>query len=116
MNLNGQLSAQDVISAFRQALSIVRQPRANLRVLYQGWLDTLSALQAAQITGTFAPSKTDEQARSRRASLLACWELEQQITTLRAEADKEKQMARQVAVNLEIKLLQAKREQAISKL
>lgn len=110
--LNGRCSSPDIFPAFLQALSITRQPRANLRVLYQGWLDTLAAYQVAQITGAFTQSKTDEQAAARRASLLACRELEQQIATLRTSAAKEKQLARQVALNLEIKQLQAKQRQA----
>jgi hypothetical protein len=87
---------------------MTRQPRENLRVLFQGWLETLAAFQAALITGVFTQSETDEQAIARRASLLACRELEQQITALRTAAAKEKQLARQVTLNLEIKILQAK--------
>lgn len=108
VDLNEHAPTPEVFSAFLQALSITRQPRENLRVLYQGWLDTLAAFQAAQITGAFTRSQTDEQAVARRASLLACREIEQQITALRAAAAKEKQLARQVALNLEIKILQAK--------
>ena len=114
--LNEPPPAPEVFSAFLQALSIARQPRENLMVLYQGWLDTLAAFQAAQITGVFAQGKTDEQAAARRASLLACREIEQKISTLRAAAAKEKQVARQVALNLEIKQLQARQQQAVSKL
>lgn len=112
VDLNEPTPAPEVFTAFLQALSITRQPRENLKVLYQGWLDTLAAFQAAQITGVFAQGKTDEQAVARRASLLACRELEQQIATLRAAAAKEKQLARQVALNLEIKVLQAKMSEA----
>lgn len=108
VDLNEPAPTTEVFSAFLQALSITLQPRENLRVLYQGWLDTLAAFQAAQITGAFTRSQTDEQAVARRASLLACREIEQQITALRAAAAKEKQLARQVALNLEIKILQAK--------
>ncbi|MFZ2540815.1 MAG: DUF4391 domain-containing protein [Gallionella sp.] len=114
--LNEPITAPDILSAFLQALSITRQPRENLRVLYQGWLDTLAAFQAAQITGAFAQSQTSEQAVARRANLLVCRELEHKIATLRAVAIKEKQLARQVALNLEIKQLQAKQHQAVSKL
>ena len=113
---NGQSASQDISPAFLQALSITHQPRTNLKVLYHGWLDTLAAYQAAQITGVFAQGKTVEQFVARRASLLECRELEQQITALRAAATKEKQVARQVALNLEIKLLQAKQQQAVTKL
>ncbi|MBY0499283.1 MAG: DUF4391 domain-containing protein [Nitrosomonas sp.] len=111
-NLNEAAQAPEIMTAFLKALSITRQPRDNLRVLYQGWLDTLTAFQAAQITGAFVLSQTNVQAAARRASLLACREIEQKIATLRAAAAKEKQVARQVALNLEIKQLQAKQQQA----
>jgi len=87
-----------------------------LRVLYQGWLDTLAAFQAAQITGAFTQSQTDEQAAARRASLLACRELEQKIATLRVAATKEKQLNRQVALNIEIKKREAELNTADKKL
>jgi hypothetical protein len=112
VSLNEQNASMDVHSAFLQALSITYQPRENLKVLYQGWLDTLVAYQASLITGTFTLSQTNEQAAARRAGLLACREIEQQIASLRSAAVKEKQLARQVAMNLEIKQLQAKQQQA----
>lgn len=111
--LNTQAAAPEIGSAFLNALSITRQPRVNLRVLYQGWFDTLIAYQAAQLTGRFAQSETDEQAAARRTSLHLCREIELQIATLRTAATKEKQIARQVALNMEIKQLQAKQQQAL---
>lgn len=98
--------------AFLASLALKHQPRENLHVLYQGWLDTLAAFQAAQMTGAFVQYQTREQLAARRASLFVCRELEQQITTLRTTASKEKQLARQVALNLEIQQLQAKLQQA----
>lgn len=112
VNLSEPSPAREVSSAFLRALSLTRQPRENLMVLYQGWLDTLAAFQAAQVTGAFTQSQTDEQAAARRASLRECRELEQQIAALRAAAAKEKQLTRQVTLNLEIKQLQAKQQQA----
>lgn len=112
VTLARQSDSTGVHSAFIHALSITRQPRTNLMVLYQGWLDTLAAYQASLITGTFTQSQTNEQAAARRASLLICRELEQQIASLRVAATREKQLARQVALNLEIKQLQAKQQQA----
>ena len=101
--------AQEVFAAFLQALSITRQPRANLKVLYQGWIDILTALQAAQITGQFVTSTNPEQAAARRAALHRCRDIDSQIAILRTSAAKEKQVARQVEINLEIKKLQADR-------
>ena len=114
--LDTQSTLPEISAAFLQALSITRQPRSNLRSLYQGWLDTLSAFQAAQLTGRFAQSVSDEQAAVRRASLQRCREIEQQIAVLRAAAAKEKQIVRQVALNLEIKQLQSKRQEALVQL
>lgn len=116
VTLNESKVVPSVLSAFLEALPLAHQPRENLMVLYQGWLDTLATFQAAQVTGTFSKSQTDEQAAARRASLFAWRELEQQIAILRAAAAKEKQLARQVALNLEIKQLQTKQQQAMSKL
>lgn len=114
--LDTQSTLPEISAAFLQALSITRQPRINLRALYQGWLDTLLAYQAAQLTGKFAQSETGEQAATRRVSLHLCKDIEQQIAALRIAAAKEKQLARQVALNLEIKQLQAKQRQALEML
>lgn len=112
VNLSEPTPAIEMSSAFLRALSIARQPRENLMVLYQGWLDTLAAYQAAQITGTFSQSRNGEQATARRASLQECRDIEQQIAILKSAATKEKQLARQVAMNLEIKQLQDRHRQA----
>jgi hypothetical protein len=97
------------LNAFMGALPLSMQPRADLFALYQGWMDTLSAWQAAAVTGRFE-CVSPQQATARRAALRRCHELDAQISSLRAAASKEKQMARQVAVNLEIKRLQEERE------
>ncbi len=111
--LDTQTAAPEISSAFLNALSITRQPRVNLRALYQGWLNTLSAYQASHLTGRFGQSETDEQAAARRTSLHLCRDIELQIATLRTAATKEKQIARQVALNIEIKQLQAKQQQEL---
>lgn len=101
---------------FLQALSLRNQPRADLHALYQGWLDTLAALQVAAITGRFAQSENAEQANARRVALRRCREIDGEVARLRLAAAKEKQMARQVAVNMEIKALLAERERAATNL
>jgi hypothetical protein len=78
-------------------------------------MDTLSAWQAAAVTGRFE-CVSPQQATARRAALRRCHELDAQISSLRAAASKEKQMARQVAANLEIKALMAERQQAANSL
>jgi len=93
--------------AFSSALALGRQPRTNLHALYQGWIDTLLALHAARATGAFAVAGNAEHAAVRRDALQECARLDAEIARLRAAAAKEKQMARQVELNLELKRVQA---------
>ena len=113
VRLSGQPIGQ---SAFLQALSLRCQPRNDLHALYQGWLDTLTALQAAAITGRFVACGSAEQAAARRAALHRCREIDGEVARLRLAAAKEKQVARQVAVNMEIKALLAERERTAANL
>ena len=105
----------DTVNAFINAMGLSKQPRTDLLTLYQGWMDTLSAWQAAAVTGRFE-CVSPQQATARRAALRRCHELDVQISSLRAAASKEKQMASQVAANLEIKALMAERQQAVNSL
>jgi hypothetical protein len=92
---------------FFQSLGLARLPQATLMTLYQGWLDCLTALQAACYTGTFRAVDDPVQAAARRAALRECQRLEQESARLRAQAAKEKQMAKQVDLNLALKRVQA---------
>lgn len=96
--LPGANSGQD----FYAAMALAKQPQVDLFALYQGWLDTAGALDIAEETGRFQPSMTREQAAARHAALQDCRQLKAQITLLRSQADKERQIARQVALNQEI--------------
>ena len=93
--------------AFRDALALGKQPRNTLHVLYQGWIDTLLAFQAARVTGTFVVTGNAEHAAARRDALLECARLDAEIVRLRAAAAKEKQLARRVELNLELKRVEA---------
>lgn len=116
---NGSTAASvmdaDTMKAFINAMDLSKQPRTDLLTLYQGWMDTLSAWQAAAVTGRFE-CVSPQRATARRAALRRCHELDAQISSLRAAASKEKQVARQVAANLEIKALMAERQQAANSL
>lgn len=94
---NGRLEAE-----FLSAMAITQQPRSNLYTLYQGWIDTLHALHVAQRTGCFRLAEDSADAAARHYALQACTELEAMITGLRARAAKERQIARQVELNLQI--------------
>lgn len=96
--------------AFVQSLSIAHQPQTSLHALYQGWMDCVQALQAAQWTGNYRTTATPEQAVARRQALADCERLEDEISRLRAQGAKERQMARQVEINLQLKALLAERQ------
>ncbi|HBP30928.1 MAG TPA: DUF4391 domain-containing protein [Advenella kashmirensis] len=106
------ISANDTLDLtaehpFVQALALARQPQANLLALYQGWTDCLTAWQAAQFTGRFTITGTAAQAAARRQALRTCQELELERARLRTQATKEKQMARQVELNLALNRVNA---------
>lgn len=92
---------------FVQALALTRQPQTSLLALYQGWMDCLTAWQAAQVTGRFTITATAAQAAARREALRSYQALELESARLRALAAKEKQMAKQVELNLALKRLNA---------
>ncbi len=98
-----------VEKTFMQSIALGYQPKATLYALYQGWMDSLQALLAARLTGAFKIPDTPEQAAERRAALRRCGELDAQVASLQLAASKEKQMARQIALNVEIKGLHAER-------
>jgi hypothetical protein len=112
--LDGQIvlatiPADHIGHSFLQAMALPRQSRDDLFALYQSWIDKILALEAAQLTGNFTPSAGREQATARHLALQQCRELDARIASLRSTASKEKQLARQVAINLEIKELTAQR-------
>lgn len=108
---DASLSAE-VSRQFLDALALSKQPSTSLLQLYQGWIDTVVALQASQISGTFSQSTTKETAIARQDAVKKCGELESKIASLRNAAAKEKQMGRRVELNLEIKGLEADLEEA----
>jgi len=99
--------ALEIECAFVQSLSIACQPQATLHALYQGWGDCVQALLAARLTGSYQTPTTPEQAAARRQALADCERLEAEVSRLRAQAAKEKQLARQVELNLTLKRVQA---------
>lgn len=98
------------------AFSLSRQPRTHLLGLYQGWYDTLLALNAARVTGVFILSSNSEQAAARRQALIELSRLDADIAKLRAAASKEKQIARQVELNLKLKSMVAAQSAARARL
>lgn len=99
--------SETVLSAFTQVLSLTSQPQTTLFGLYQGWIDSVQALLAARLTGSFKTADSPEQAAARHQALQECERLELEATRLRTLAAKEKQLARQVQLNLALKRVQA---------
>ena len=99
--------SETALSAFTQALSLTSQPQTTLFGLYQGWIDSVQALLAARLTGSFKTADSPEQAAARHQALQECQRLELEATRLRTLAAKERQLARQVELNLALKRVQA---------
>ena len=106
----------ELSSAFCDSLSLSHQPRTTLYGLYQGWIDRLQALRVASVTGDFWVPTSPVVAADRSIALQEYLRLDAQIKDLRAAAGKEKQLARQVEMNLTLKNLRADRETARIKL
>lgn len=109
-------SASSVDNAFLDSLTLSRQPQATLHALYQGWVDCVQALLAARLTGSYQTPTSPEQAAKRRQALADCERLEADVSRLRAQALREKQLARQVELNLTLKRVQAELTTARGKL
>jgi hypothetical protein len=103
-------------AAFRAALALGRQPQGTLHALYDGWIDTLVALQAARRTGIWQVPMVSEHALERREALRDCVRLDVEIARLRAAGAKEKQLARRVELTLELKRVEVAQAAALAKL
>ena len=94
-------------ASFLASLAVSSLPSRDLFALYQGWLDRVAALEAARITGTFAPPDSAGRASALRDGLDTHARLQRDLALLRAKAGKGKQLNRRVELNLEIKRLEA---------
>ena len=104
------------VSALMQSLALTQLPRADLFVLVQGLIDALTGFRASLLTGPPNTPPTRERAAAQRLALQRCIDLDSQIAQLRGAAVKDKQLPRQVALNLEIKRLSAERADLIASL
>lgn len=68
------------------------------------------------MTGTFTIAASPEQAAARREAVRECDRLDTEIARLRSTATKEKQMPKQVELNLELKRAEAARTAAFARL
>ena len=112
----GDGCANKLTAAFYYALAMNRQPTSTLYALYQGWIDTVQALRAAKLTGQFLMPTSEMEAKDRAAALEEYARLESRIAELSASVRKEKQISRQVDINLELKRLRTNRDAARARL
>lgn len=104
----GWMTADDPppgFEAFRAHLDLTQQPRQDLKECYQGWINCILSLHTAEANGVYRQIDSSEAEEVRevlnsRADLLA------EIASLRAAARKERQVNRQVELNLQIKQLE----------
>jgi hypothetical protein len=100
-----QLEADSRLEAFTSAMNLGKQPRDNLLRLYHGWAAVLDAYRASRITGAFAPNSLSRD--ERRAAIAEFERIEREISILRNQATKEKQINRRVELNLDVKRREA---------
>ena len=112
----GSGSGDELTDEFMCALALRRQPRATLHALYQGWIDAVQALNAARVTGEFAMPGSVAAAARRAAAIDVYRSLDARIAKLLAEARRESQISRRVAMNLELAELRKKRRSALQDL
>ena len=106
----------DLTCAFGDALALTRQPLPTLHALYQAWINAVQALRAARVTGVFSIPTSTMEAAERAAGLQEYRNLDTRIADLRTAADKEKQIARQVEMNLELRRLRTNLDSARARL
>ncbi len=106
----------DIPEVFLSDLSLGNQPQTNLFTLYQGWLACLLALDAWRETGQYRSLRNIDHLPRQRQDLHQARELAEETKHLRKQAAKERQMARQVELNLQIKQLEAERRALLQQL
>lgn len=109
-------TAASVAGPLLEALALDRQPHHDLMTLYQGWMDCLTAAEAARITGHFRRAANPNEAAAQREALRACQQLEQEAARLRSLAAKQRQIAKQVDLNLALQRLQVELNAARARL
>ena len=98
---------------FLGSLSAAAQPSGNLFLLYQGWMDKLTAFKVAQITGGFV---TTGDASGRLVSFKEYETIQDRLKDLRGLAMKERQISRRVELNLEVQQLETRLKQLVETL
>lgn len=108
--LENMVQAQAKEAALLSAMAVPHQPKKNLFAFYQGWLACIQAAKVAGISGQYAPALTLKGQEEQRAALEEYERLGAEIAGLTAQAKKEKQVAKLVALNERIALLRQEKQ------
>ena len=106
VEFSGDSLTSKIENQFLKSISLLHQSQAHMYVLYQSWMDVMQALNSARLTGIFRCTETAEQAIERRIAIQEYFSIEREITSLRSKVLKEKQLVRQVEINLKLKRLE----------
>lgn len=96
----------EATQAFLDSLALSRLPTRDLFQFYQGWMNGIVGFAAASITGRFALPESPEQTHRMRESVAQHSQILNDLSVLRTQAVKEKQMNRLVELNTKIKRLE----------
>ena len=96
------------LDTFLSELAVSRQGSTHCLALYQSWIDRLTALRAASVTGTYPADLPNPQACTVNDALNERDLLLRDIANLRTRAAKERQLSRRVELNLDIQRLAGK--------
>ncbi|MBL0321711.1 MAG: DUF4391 domain-containing protein [Ignavibacteria bacterium] len=94
-------------AAFITSLDVSSQPRQNIFVFYQGWVERFEAYAAARLTGRFVLTQDDAFSMRRRTALAEHERITREISSLRVRAFKETQINHRVELNLQLKQLES---------
>jgi len=94
-------------AAFLASIALSSLPQLSLFELYEGYLDRLEALLAAEVAGAFRLPAGRPAAAARHDALASRDRIERELADFRRQALREKQMNRRVELNLAIKKLEA---------
>lgn len=93
-------------SEFLANLRLSTLPLRDMYALYQGWMDRVTAFEAASLTGIYAPATNPARSVEVRESLDNHARLSRELALLRAQAKVESQLNRRVELNLQIKKIE----------
>ncbi|MBK8246984.1 MAG: DUF4391 domain-containing protein [Gemmatimonadetes bacterium] len=92
--------------------AMARQPGSDMKALYEGWCDVVTAVRTAAVTGRFTLPR--EAGSVRRQALEELREIDEQVARVEKAAQRERQTARLVELNLELKRLRERRAAALN--